>query len=95
MKTIDALPSDTLVLPGHSSTPVPFDGIPIAETLAQIDEEVGMIHATREMFIEQIMKRIPPTPPNYRRIVTFNEMGLLPESDIADLEAEANRCAVS
>jgi glyoxylase-like metal-dependent hydrolase (beta-lactamase superfamily II)/rhodanese-related sulfurtransferase len=90
-----ALPSDTLVLPGHTSTPVPFDGIPIAAMLAQIDEEVGMIHATREVFIEQIMMRLPPTPPNYRRIVTFNEMGLMPEIGITDLEAEANRCAIS
>jgi glyoxylase-like metal-dependent hydrolase (beta-lactamase superfamily II)/rhodanese-related sulfurtransferase len=90
-----ALPSDTLVLPGHTSTPVPFDGIPIAATLAQIDEEVGMIHAPREVFIEQIMMRLPPTPPNYRQVVTFNEMGLLPESGVTDLEAGANRCAIS
>jgi glyoxylase-like metal-dependent hydrolase (beta-lactamase superfamily II)/rhodanese-related sulfurtransferase len=90
-----ALPSDTLVLPGHTSTPVPFDGIPIAAMLAQIDEEVGIIHASREEFIEQIMMRIPPTPPNYRQVITFNEMGLLPESDITNLEAGANRCAIS
>jgi glyoxylase-like metal-dependent hydrolase (beta-lactamase superfamily II)/rhodanese-related sulfurtransferase len=90
-----ALPKASLVLPGHTSTPVPFDGIPIAATLAQIDEEVGMIHATREMFIEQIMMRLPPTPPNYQRIVHFNEMGLMPESGLTDLEAGANRCAIS
>ncbi len=90
-----ALPSDTLVLPGHTSAPVPFNGIPIAAPLAQIDEEVGMIHATREVFIEQIMMRLPPTPPNYRQVVTFNEMGLLPESGVTDLEAGANRCAIS
>ena len=90
-----ALPSDTLVLPGHTSTPVPFDGIPIAAMLAQIDEEVGMIHATREVSIEQIMMHLPPTPPNYLQVITFNEMGLLPESGVTDLEAGANRCAIS
>ena len=90
-----ALPSDTLVLPGHTSTPVPFDGIAIAAMLAEIDEEVGIIHAPREEFIEQVMMRLPPTPPNYRRVVTFNEMGLLPESGVTDLEAGANRCAIS
>ncbi len=95
LHTILALPSDTLVLPGHSSTPVPFDGIPIAASLAQIDEEVGMIHATHEVFIEQILIRLPSTPPNYRRIIRLNEMGLLPESGITDLEAGANRCAIS
>jgi glyoxylase-like metal-dependent hydrolase (beta-lactamase superfamily II) len=95
LHTILTLPSDTLVLPGHTSTPVPFDGIPIAARLAQINEEVGIIHATREVFIEQIMMRLPPTPPNYRQIVTFNERGLLPESGVTDLEAGANRCAIS
>lgn len=89
------LPSNTLVLPGHTSAPVPFDGIPIAATLAKIDEEVGIIHAPRDVFLQQIMARIPPTPPNYRQIVKLNEMGLLPERDITELEAGANRCAIA
>ena len=90
-----ALPSNTLVLPGHTSTPVPFDGIPIAATLAEIDEKVGIIHATHYLFVRMILKRIPPTPPNYHRIITFNEVGVLPESDVTELEAGANRCAIS
>jgi glyoxylase-like metal-dependent hydrolase (beta-lactamase superfamily II)/rhodanese-related sulfurtransferase len=90
-----ALPSDTLVLPGHTSTPMPFDGIPIVARLAQIDEEVGIIHASQEAFLQQIMMRLPPTPPNYRQVVTFNEMGLLPESGVTELEAGANRCTIS
>src|SRR6202022_4486801 len=52
-----ALPSDTLVLPGHTSTPVPFDGIPIAATLAEIIEAVEIIYAPRDLFIEQLMAR--------------------------------------
>jgi glyoxylase-like metal-dependent hydrolase (beta-lactamase superfamily II) len=92
---IFALPPDMLVLPGHTSIPVPFDGIPIVAMLGQIDKEVKIINETREVFIEQIMTRIPPTPPNYRQIVEFNEMGLLPESGVTDLEAGANRCAIS
>ncbi len=90
-----ALPSDTLVLPGHTSSPVPFDEIPITTTLAQIEEEVGIFHATREVFIEQIMRRLPPTPPNYLQVVRFNEVGLVPISGVTDLEAGANRCAIS
>src|SRR6266852_3073146 len=90
-----ALPSDTLVLAGHTSEPVPFDGIPIAARLAEIIEAVGIIHAPRDLFVEQLMMRLPPAPPNYRRIVTLNEMGLLPESDMTALEAGANRCAIS
>jgi len=90
-----ALPSDTLVLPGHSSAPVPFDAIPLAATLAEIDEQVEMLHSSREAFLQRIMTRIPATPPNYRQIVKLNEMGLLPESGVTDLEAGANRCAIS
>jgi hypothetical protein len=36
----------------------------------------------------------PPRPPNFARIVELNEAGELPNSDPADLEAGANRCAV-
>ncbi len=90
-----ALPSETVVLPGHTSTPVPFDGVPIAATLAEIDEKVGIIHEPRDQFVQMILQRIPPTPPNYERIVRLNEMGLLPESGVTDLEAGANRCAIS
>ncbi len=95
LHTLLALSPDTIVLPGHTSTPVAFDGEPIATTLADIEEQVGVIHAPREAFVQQILARIPPTPPNYERIVTLNETGVLPERNITDLEAGANRCAIS
>ena len=90
-----ALPSETLVLPGHTNQPVPFDGKPIGATLAEIDEQVGILHATQMMFVETLLRLLPPTPPNYERIVSLNEAGALPESDVMDLEAGANRCAIS
>jgi glyoxylase-like metal-dependent hydrolase (beta-lactamase superfamily II) len=95
LRKLLTLPADTLVLPGHSSAPVPFDGIPIAATLAEIDERVEILHSSREAFLQQIMTRIPATPPNHHQIVNLNEMGLLPESGVTDLEAGANRCAIS
>ena len=42
-----------------------------------------------------ILARIPPTPPNHAQIVALNEAGELPDGDPTDLEAGANRCAVS
>lgn len=90
-----ALPAETLVLPGHTSTPVPFDGVPLATTLAEIDAQVGMLHTTRATFVRTTLSRIPPTPPNYERIVRLNEAGVLPEGDLTALEAGANRCAIS
>ena len=90
-----ALPSETLVLPGHASQPVPFDGKPIGARLAEIDEQVGLLHATQSVFVETLLKRLPPTPPNYERIVTLNEVGLVADHDVTELEAGANRCAIS
>jgi len=95
LQTLLALPPETIVLPGHTSAPVAFDSDPIATTLADILGQVGVIHATREVFIEQVLARIPPTPPNYERIVRLNEEGVLPERDVTELEAGANRCAIS
>lgn len=66
-----------------------------ASTLAEIDEQVGLLHATRATFVRTTLSRIPPTPPNYARIVRLNEAGALPEGDPTELEAGANRCAIS
>jgi len=41
-----------------------------------------------------LLARIPPTPPNHRRIVELNEMGTWPDEEPRVLEAGANRCAV-
>jgi glyoxylase-like metal-dependent hydrolase (beta-lactamase superfamily II) len=90
-----ALADETLVLPGHTSMPVPFDGVPIVSTLAEIDEQVAMLHSTRATFVRTTLARIPPPPPNSQRIVKLNETGVLPEDDLTELEAGANRCAIS
>jgi glyoxylase-like metal-dependent hydrolase (beta-lactamase superfamily II)/rhodanese-related sulfurtransferase len=90
-----SLPAETVVLPGHSSQPIPFDGVPIRTTLAQIDAQIAMLHLTRADFVRQVLSRLPATPPNYDRIVTLNEHGLLPEVPLTELEAGANRCALS
>jgi glyoxylase-like metal-dependent hydrolase (beta-lactamase superfamily II) len=90
-----ALPAHTLVLPGHTSRPVPFDSIPIAATLAEVKEQVKSISASHDLFVQTILSRIPPPPPNYKQIVQFNEIGQLPASNGIDLEAGGNRCAIS
>lgn len=90
-----SLSPDILVLPGHTSAPVPFDDIPIAATLTEIDEHIEILHTPKAAFLQHIMARIPAAPPNYHQIVKLNERGLLPESDVTDLEAGANRCAIA
>jgi glyoxylase-like metal-dependent hydrolase (beta-lactamase superfamily II)/rhodanese-related sulfurtransferase len=90
-----ALPPETLVLPGHASRPVSFDGVPIGARLAEIDEQVGLLHVKQRVFVETLVQRLPPTPPNYERITRLNEVGFFPEGDVTELEAGANRCALS
>lgn len=90
-----ALPPETIILPGHTSEPAPFDGQPIAATLREVIGRVPMLGLEEDAFVEVILARIPPTPPNHARIVALNEAGAFPEGDPTDLEAGANRCAVS
>jgi glyoxylase-like metal-dependent hydrolase (beta-lactamase superfamily II) len=92
---LTALPPETIILPGHTSEPAPFDGQPITATLADVTNRVGMLGLSEEAFLGAILARIPPTPPNHARIVALNESGELPDGDPTDLEAGANRCAVS
>lgn len=83
------------VLPGHTARPIPFDGQPLLATLGEIRARVSLLQAEEESFVEALLSRIPPTPPNHHAIVTANETGQTPEVDPVDLEAGANRCAVS
>jgi len=89
------LPPDTMVLPGHVSEPVPFDGQPLSAPLSSVRERVALLREDEDGFVTAILGRIPPTPPNHHVIVQANESGLLPDGDVTDLEAGANRCAVS
>jgi glyoxylase-like metal-dependent hydrolase (beta-lactamase superfamily II)/rhodanese-related sulfurtransferase len=85
---------ETLVLPGHTGSPVPFDGEPVADTLADVREGVPLLRESEEAFVERIARSAPPPPENHARIVAFNRTGELPEDDATELEAGANRCAV-
>src|SRR5579864_8506783 len=89
------LPADTLVFPGHTSEPTAFDRKPICGRLREISTRIGPWLRSEDDFVTAILSRIPPTPPNYVRIVELNEAGTMPEGDPTDLEAGANRCAVS
>jgi hypothetical protein len=46
-------------------------------------------------FIDTIIAKTPPTPPNYMAIVERNITGdYVDEGEALDLEAGANRCAI-
>jgi glyoxylase-like metal-dependent hydrolase (beta-lactamase superfamily II)/rhodanese-related sulfurtransferase len=90
-----SLPLSTLVLPGHTSEPVPFDRRAIAATMKDIDVWLSTWLVSEEAFIDRLVSRLPPTPPNFAHIVALNELGELPDDDATELEAGANRCSVA
>jgi glyoxylase-like metal-dependent hydrolase (beta-lactamase superfamily II) len=88
------LPSEVVVLPAHTSEPIPFDGKPVAATVRDINGWLASWTASESIFVERVLSQLPATPPNFSRIVELNESGELPPGDSTELEAGANRCAV-
>jgi glyoxylase-like metal-dependent hydrolase (beta-lactamase superfamily II)/rhodanese-related sulfurtransferase len=95
LQRLISLPPGTVVLPGHNSEPVPFDQVPLYAPLGHVRQQVNLLDASEPQFVEEILSRIPPAPPNHHRIVTANETGRWGDIDPIALEAGANRCAVS
>jgi glyoxylase-like metal-dependent hydrolase (beta-lactamase superfamily II) len=87
------LPEAVLVLPGHASEPIPFDGRLLATMVGTIRDTVHLARLEPNEFVEAVLARIPPNPPNHSLIIEFNERGELPD-DPSELEAGANRCAI-
>jgi glyoxylase-like metal-dependent hydrolase (beta-lactamase superfamily II) len=85
----------TIVLPGHTSEAVPFDRQPIAARLGDLETWLAGWLASEQAFVDRLLARVPPTPPNFASIVALNEAGAQPDGDPTDLEAGANRCAVA
>jgi glyoxylase-like metal-dependent hydrolase (beta-lactamase superfamily II)/rhodanese-related sulfurtransferase len=89
------LDENIIVLPAHTSQPVDFDNIPIQTTIGNIKKNVAMLQLKEEEFINAILQRIPPAPANYLSIVEKNITGDFSDINPVNLEAGANRCAVS
>ena len=89
-----ALHPHIMVLPTHASEPIAFDGRAVAAPLAGVTTWLSGWLASELAFVERVTSNLPPTPPNFVRIVDLNEAGEFPTGDATDLEAGANRCAV-
>ena len=88
------LPEAAQVLPGHVSEPILFDGRVLATTVGTIRNTVDLARLDSAAFVEAVLARLPPNPPNHSRIVELNERGEIP-GDPSELEAGANRCAIA
>jgi glyoxylase-like metal-dependent hydrolase (beta-lactamase superfamily II) len=89
------LPGDIVVLAGHTSEPIEFDNKVVQITLGELKKSVEMLRLNEEEFINTLLRRIPATPPNYLSIVERNLKGDFTDINPIDLEAGANRCAIS
>jgi glyoxylase-like metal-dependent hydrolase (beta-lactamase superfamily II) len=94
LRRLAELDPDVLILAAHTDFPTPFDGRPVSATLR---DAMGPIRLpqSEDLFVERVLSRLPATPANHHRIVELNEAGELPAHDLGELEAGANRCAVS
>ncbi len=95
LQRILTLSRDTLIFPGHASEPPAFDRKPICGPLSEVAARIHGWLGSEEDLAGALLNRIPPTPPHDVRIVELNEAGTMPDGDPTDLEAGANRCAVS
>lgn len=90
-----ALDENIIVMPAHTSQPIDFDSTPIQTTIGNIKQTVAMLKLSKEEFVNTLLQRIPPAPANYLLIVERNIEGDFSDINPVDLEAGANRCAVS
>lgn len=95
LQKILVLDEGIIVLPAHTSQPVDFDNTAIQTTIGSIKKNVSLLQLNEEEFINTILQRIPATPANYLSIVEKNIKGDFSDINPVDLEAGANRCAVS
>lgn len=94
LQRLMGLDAATLILPCHTSKPVPFDKRPLVAELRQVRARTPMLALKRDEFVARILDRIPSTPPNHKLIVHANEAGEAKGLD-ANVEAGANRCAIN
>lgn len=95
IQRILAIGEDTRIFPAHISTTVAFDSKLISGSTSALKNSLDILKMAKGDFIETTMNRIPPTPPNYMTIAELNKSGSREGIIPADLEAGANRCAVS
>jgi glyoxylase-like metal-dependent hydrolase (beta-lactamase superfamily II) len=94
LRRLFALDPRLLVLPCHTGVPVAFDHALIGAELGAARDAIHLPE-NAAAFADHALAHIPADPPNHDMIVDLNEAGQLPAGDPADLEAGANRCAIS
>ena len=84
----------TVILPAHLATSLGLHQGLIAERLDNLVNKIPALELTIEEFVQTLLDKLPPTPPNYLAISAINRSGNHADHNLADLEAGANRCAI-
>lgn len=90
-----SLPDDVIVLPAHTNKPVEFDNTVIQITIGEAKKNIAMLKNNEEEFVNSLLQKLPPTPLNFLSIIEKNIAGSFKDINPVDLEAGANRCAIS
>jgi glyoxylase-like metal-dependent hydrolase (beta-lactamase superfamily II)/rhodanese-related sulfurtransferase len=88
-------PDSVIVLPAHTGVPVEFDNKIIQTTIGEAKKNIAILHLDENAFINSILEKTPATPPNFLTIIEKNIIGDYTGVNAPDLEAGANRCAIS
>ena len=89
------LDGNTKVLPAHTADSVRIGDPVITSTIEELSKNVELLSLSKEKFVWAAVSRIPPTPSNYQTISAINRKGDCEGHKLEELEAGANRCAVS
>lgn len=95
LSMILSLNQDMMVLPAHTSEPVSFDKKIITDTIRKINAKVNVKRMSESQFVDHVLSKIPPTPPNYLTIAGLNKKGSYEGQQLAELEAGGNHCAIA
>lgn len=94
LKGLVSLSTAVLVLPAHTSNTIDFDNKIIGDTIENVAERITQVKLSEDEFVEYALSRIPPTPPNYLTITGINKNGSYEFTQLAELEAGGNHCAI-
>lgn len=90
-----ALPDSVIVFPAHTNKPVEFDNTLIKTTIGEAKKNIALLRSSEEEFITSLLQKTPATPPNFLSIIEKNIAGNYEGINPIDLEAGANRCAIT
>jgi len=89
------LDDNIIVLAAHTNMPVDFDNKTIRATISEIKKNVQILQLSKGDFVKTILDKLPPPPANHLTIVERNLSGNMADINPIELEAGANRCAIS